>query len=55
MDRGAWQVTVRGIAELNMTEQLILSFSFRQELSYIPINNLQFTKLQNDSHRIRIW
>ena len=41
--------------ELNMTKQLMLSLSFRQELSCVAINNLQFTELQNNSHRIRIW
>ena len=27
MDRGAWWVTVHGVAESGMTERLILSFS----------------------------
>jgi len=28
MGRGAWQTTVHGVAELDMTEQLIISFTF---------------------------
>ena len=34
MDRGAWQATVPGVAELDMTEQLTLSLSNKLLLWY---------------------
>ena len=39
MDRGAWQATVHGVAELGMTEQLSLTHS-----NYRMINRSQVCK-----------
>ena len=38
MDKGAWWATVHGVAELDMTEQLMLSLSkhFPQSYSFFP-------------------